>query len=40
MSTSKNIKPRVANSITIRAKYPNTIGILAKIIIHLKIKKG
>jgi len=32
MSASKNIKPGVANSITIRAKYPNTTGMLAKII--------
>tara|TARA_Y100000590_G_scaffold294367_1_gene331708 strand:- start:3401 stop:4855 length:1455 start_codon:yes stop_codon:yes gene_type:complete len=32
MSSSKNIKPGVANSITIRAKYPNTTGMLAKII--------
>ena len=32
MSVSKNIKPGVANSITIRAKYPNTTGMLAKII--------
>ena len=40
MSNKKNIKPGVANSITIRAQYPNIPGMLAKILTTISKNKG
>ena len=40
MNDNKNIKPGVANSITIRAQYPNITGMLAKIISTISKNKG
>ena len=40
MSNKKNIKPGVANSITIRAQYPNIPGMLAKILNTISKNKG
>jgi len=40
MDNKKNIKPGVANSITIRAQYPNIPGMLAKILNTISKNKG
>tara|TARA_B100001142_G_scaffold87250_1_gene88875 strand:+ start:7856 stop:9310 length:1455 start_codon:yes stop_codon:yes gene_type:complete len=40
VSNKKNIKPGVANSITIRAQYPNIPGMLAKILNTISKNKG
>jgi malate dehydrogenase (oxaloacetate-decarboxylating) len=40
MMSEKNIKPGVANSITIRAKYPNLPGMLANILHTISKNKG
>ena len=40
MSNKKNTKPGVANSITIRAQYPNIPGMLAKILNTISKNKG
>jgi len=40
MMSEKNVKPGVANSITIRAKYPNLPGMLANILNTISKNKG